>query len=529
MSDAPAPAPLSPIDLNTIWGALQGAHFGLAVFARDGRLIAANGRLKAMFDRVSKTLSPGETLGAFLSALARTHEAVVETKPRDWAADLAAAVWREEAREVPMADGRVLEFLPSRDEVGRLVLSVQDITRLKRGERALQAARDLAETANLTKSRFLRAANHDLRQPLATLKILIYTCLSLSDEAARREALHAMDVSVEVMEDLIRALLHIGQLDAGNIVPRKATFPASALLDRLRIQFEPLAREKGLILDVLPCALPIVTDKALLERVLANLVANAITYTPVGRVTVACVSEGTHCRIEVRDTGPGIAPDEQERIFEEFYRIGRAEDGQRKRLGLGLSIAKRISELAGHPILLESRLGEGSTFSIQVPLGDVWQSEVAETEISEMLAGQFAGLPVLVIEDDADLRRVLTGLLQRWGMEVTACARLAEVEAAIVSGALEPLLVLSDYRLSGHERGTEVCTRLRAHLGADLPCVIVTADADAESHARIRDLGFPVLTKPISPPRLRVLMHRLLYETTDSLSAEPLSNQGGER
>ena len=236
---------------------------------------------------------------------------------------------------------------------GGTISVLVDVTDARRNLAALAQARDKAAAADQSKSRFLRAANHDLRQPLASLKILVYSCLAAENEEDRKQALHAMDVSVSIMEDLLGALLNIGQLDAGKIEPSIATFQISAILSRLEVQYAHQAREKGLKLRIIPSKLAVVSDRVLLERILANLVGNAIRYTEVGRVLVGCRRRGRMLRIIVADTGIGIAPEHHEAIFDEFYRVSDTQSHAKHSLGLGLNIARRLSEILGHELGLD--------------------------------------------------------------------------------------------------------------------------------------------------------------------------------
>ena len=223
-----------------------------------------------------------------------------------WSADETATFGCDRTSEQSLADGRTLEIVQTPSPNGGMVLTVHDISGLKRSEDALRQAKTIAEGTDQAKSRFLRAANHDLRQPLATLKILIYNCFTSTEESQRTDLLHTMDIAVSIMEDLLSALLQIGQLDASQIVPRVTTFQLTSLFQRLDIQFSHQAAEKGLSLRFCGAVAAVRSDKALLERVLSNLVSNALRYTDVGGVLVGCRRRGTALRIEIWDTGRGI-------------------------------------------------------------------------------------------------------------------------------------------------------------------------------------------------------------------------------
>jgi signal transduction histidine kinase/CheY-like chemotaxis protein len=410
------------------------------------------------------------------------------------------------------ADGRVLAAIDSQAPDGCTVSLLNDVSEFRRTLQALTQARDKAAAADQSKSRFLRAANHDLRQPLASLKILVYSCLVAESEEERRQALHAMDVSVAIMEDLLGSLLNIGQLDAGKIEPAIATFQVSAILERLNIQFAHRAREKGLDLRIMPSKLAVVSDRILLERILSNLVANAIRYTDVGRVLVGCRRHGRHLRIIVADTGIGIAPEHHEAIFEEFYRVSESQANATHSLGLGLNIARRLSDILGHRIGLVSTLGRGTAFFVDVPVGNVWHSGAGEPEISERIGGEFAGLCCLVLEDDKMLREALTAMLERWGLSVVTIDDFDNAARAVADLPHPPDIILTDYRLRGRIQGTDLVCQINDALEKPCPALVMTADTAPDVIGGIKAHGFPLLIKPVSPPSLRVVMHNLLFE-----------------
>lgn len=494
------------------WDVLRDIGLGIAVFDQTERLIDINAGFSALYAGIEDTIQPGTTLSQLLETIIALREVLLKQDAGSWVATALVQLRSAAPVEHESPSGRSYEITPYATSSG-LALTVRDVTSLKRSEAASRQARDFADRASQSKSRFLRAASHDLRQPLATLKILIYTCQATISDISQHETLRAMDVSVSIIEDLLGALLNIGQLDGGGIIPHIDSVPVSAIFERLGIQYAHQADQKGLVLRIEPSSLVVSSDRILLERILTNLVANAIKYTNAGRVLVGCHRVGNAVDIIVCDSGPGIPAVHRERIFDEFYRIGGEEaGGAQKGLGLGLNIAQRFAELIESSISLRTIVGKGSCFSVRVPFGKVWHAAVGEADISEFLAGQFAGLEVLLVEDDLLLRDALTRLLQRWGIIVTAMPELDQAIEVFVNRKAVPDLVISDYRLPGGLRGTQVCARLRSHFGADLPCIVVTGDTDAQPLGEISVAGLPFLIKPVSPPQLRVLMHHLLYE-----------------
>ncbi len=485
---------------------------GIALWDDFDRLVACN---KAFLERFAAIkLDPGERLTQtdFLRLLAGSGLLVTPLSRDDWLEKEHNAALSGETSEYLFTDGSSVKVERRHlGQKGRLT-SFLDISGARRIEWDLEKARDAAAASDQTKSRFLRAANHDLRQPLAALKILIYNCMTAQDDEEREHLLHAMDVSVSIMEDLLGALLNIGQLDAGKIEPKISTFQVSTIFDRIKVQFDHQAQEKGLELRIIPSACALKSDRSLLERIVSNFVSNALRYTETGRVIVGCRRRDKHVRIEVWDSGCGIPEELQESVFEEFFRISESQAHRKHSLGLGLNICKRLAEMLGHDIAVRSQPGRGSVFSIEVPLGNIWHSDIGEPEISERIGGEFTGLLVVVLEDDVILRDALIALLERWGMQILSIETLESVPEVLRGLEREPDLIITDYRLRGGIQGTDIVGDINDCLEKPCPAIVVTADTNPDLIERIRRQGFPVLIKPVSPPSLRVMMHNILYE-----------------
>lgn len=485
---------------------------GVAIWSRTGRLTFWNQTCATVFADAGVVFSTGLSQDEFLERFVES-DLLFLSMPRDeWIEAECAHFKNGGVSEYTFIDGRVYRNERTPTANGGVAMILLDVTAEKKNERILQKARDEADHASKTKLRFLRAANHDLRQPLATLKILIYNCMQADDDEHRQDLLHAMDISISIMEDLLGALLNIGQLDAGEIKPRITTFQLSTLLERLDVEFGHQAREKGLKFRVAHTRYTVVSDRALLERVVSNLVANAIRYTEHGGILVGCRRAGDKIRLEVRDSGIGISSEYRDAIFDEFFQVKEAKGQRRGSLGLGLNIAKRIADMLEHPLRVRSELGRGSIFSVDLPQGDILQSDIGEPEINERIGGEFMGLSVLVLEDDEILRDALTELLERWGIKVEAFNAFEDVAPYFNETDFRPDLIITDFRLRGGIKGTEVITSIREQLCLDCPAIVVTADTDPQLIESIRAEGFPVLIKPVSPPRIRVLMHNILYE-----------------
>lgn len=433
-------------------------------------------------------------------------------------------------------DGRVIEIRGNPMPHGGYVTTFTDITSFKRNEaelksaydtmeqqvnrrtrelratmEALEAAKHDAEQANRSKTRFLAAASHDLLQPLNAARLF---ASNLSQRAERLDGDEArlvrrIDHSLGVAEELLSALLDISRLDQGALQPNFSTVPVAQLLDKLERQFAALAERRGLKLRVRPCRSRVRTDPKLLQRILFNLVNNALRYTRTGGVVVGCRARGDQLRIEVWDTGPGIAESERESIFEEFERLetGRDEPEFAEGLGLGLSICRRISRMLDAPLDLHSRPGRGSMFSVAVPrLAGVAAAAPARAPRRGAAAG-FEGLKVLCIDDDREILDGMRMLLGRWGCNVAVASTRAE---ALGNGRAAPDLIIVDHHLGAGDDGLAVSRALLEALDRPVPVLVLTADRDGALTERVRSLGHTQLHKPVKPAALRALMRHLV-------------------
>lgn len=374
----------------------------------------------------------------------------------------------------------------------------------------LREKKEVAETATLAKSRFLAAASHDLRQPTHALGMFVARLAQLPHDEETRHLISNLEASVRAMQDLLDALLDISRLEAHNVKVHVRAFPLAELLDPLRSGLMPVAQEKGLRLRVRPCHAWVMSDPSLLSRILLNLVGNALRYTRQGGVLVACrsIRGGSHLRIEVWDTGIGIAPEHQQDIFKEFVQIANPERDRSKGLGLGLNIVDRTAKLLGCPLRLDSVPGRGTRFSIEVPMAPPGASKLPLSTPDVLPAADLLGLQVLVVEDDSFSAQALSGLLESWGCTVVAIDDLQAALAA-VSGDWVPQVILSDYRLRNGETGVETIRRLRLVLGRTVPACLMSGDTDPGLMQTCRDAGLPLLHKPVRPAKLRALLRRL--------------------
>lgn len=378
------------------------------------------------------------------------------------------------------------------------------MTRLSASNAELAAARETADEANRAKSRFLRAASHDLLQPLSAGRLFLGQLGELAEGAAEADLVARITASLESAEELIRALLDIARLDSLAFRASPAPVAVGRLFDRLAIDFAPLAAARGIGLRFVMSSEAVLSDPVLLRQIAQNLISNALKYSAGAKVVVGVKHDGDGAWLTVQDQGPGIAEEDRERIFNEFERLSPAEAPGS---GLGLSIVRRACQLLGHEVQLSGAPGKGSRFRVRLPLmRNVCLTPEPEPEA---LRGGVAGRRVLIIENDAGMREAFGMLLRGWGMEVADASGLADALVA-VRGGFAPELLLTDYRLDGDETGVRAIEAVRAEIGAPAPALIVSAEAAIDIRERAGALGAPVLEKPVREGRLRRTMLELL-------------------
>lgn len=375
-----------------------------------------------------------------------------------------------------------------------------------------------AERANLAKSRFFAAASHDLRQPLQALGLFT---ASLRDAERRPEDSRKFEQilsSVDALESLFDELLDVSRLDAGYVQPNIVHLDTARLFARLESAYGPVAAKNGLELRFRGNPPPLHCDPILLERVLGNLISNALRYTLKGGVLVGWRRRGNRLQLEVWDTGIGIPRSEFRQIFDEFYQLGNPERDRRHGLGLGLATVKRVAALLECPLSLNSELGRGSVFRIAVPLGDAAQVS-APAPVSFGNIDALAGKVVAVIEDDGMVREGLVTLLEQWRCRPVAAGSAAELTTLLKGEALIPDVVLADYRLRDHQTGITAIEALRARYGAKLPALLVSGDTTEELFRAARERSLIFIAKPVSSARLRAaLLHFLARRTPASVT-----------
>ncbi|WP_260397236.1 ATP-binding protein [Variovorax sp. KBW07] len=360
-----------------------------------------------------------------------------------------------------------------------------------------------AEQAALSRARFLAAASHDLRQPLHAMGLFIDGLLP-GASATQRPAVLRLQESTEFMGVLLDDLLEISRLDAQVLTPAITKVPLAALFDQLDAQHAASAIEARIRLRWSDRGLAVRTDAAMLQRIVGNLVANALRHAPDGgTVLVAARRSPAGVRIEVRDNGVGIAPIHQGRIFEEFYQVANTERDRRRGFGLGLAICARIATLLGTRITVRSALQAGSTFAFTLPAART--TDTAPPEVPPLAPAPLAGLRCLVVDDDPAILDGSRSLLEQWGCQVECVTTGAEAIARLGTGDLHYDAVLCDLQLAGDGDGVDLIEAAK-RLQPDALAVLVSGATGPEVLQRLRHGGVMLLTKPVAPAKLRALL-----------------------
>ena len=387
--------------------------------------------------------------------------------------------------------------------------NVELVEQLARERTEADDARQAAEQANLAKSQFLAAASHDLRQPLYALGLFSSSLDQLRLDEDGRNVVRRIQDSIGVMEDSFDGLLDLSKLEAGVVQPRLAPVDVDALFDRISQVFRPLALDRGLDLRFRSDGELVTSDSTLLEQVISNLVSNAIRATTNGGVLIAARRRGDRLRFEIRDTGRGIAAEDVKRIFDEYVQIDNPERNRRRGLGLGLAIARRSVALLGSEIDVASRPGRGSCFGFAQPLCAAGESEAPSARMDGMpiprvVLDRRRDLPLLIVEDDDDVRAALSDLLGRWGFALEA---VADAEQGLERLRADRFgLLLTDHRLSGPMTGLDLIHAIRAADADAPPAILITGEVDSPLLSSAAQQGVTVLHKPVQAAQL----HRLL-------------------
>lgn len=382
---------------------------------------------------------------------------------------------------------------------------------LRESEQNLYRAKVSAEEANNSKTRFLAAASHDLRQPLQA--ILSHTDLLQvkNQDPELGESIRQIDRAGTAMRELLEKLLGASEIDAGRLSTNLTNFPIETVLEDLQEQFQTNASEKGLTLKHVACNASVHSDPALVRVILQNLVSNAIKYTNNGKVLLGCKRHGNRLRVCVVDTGIGINSDQQKNIFEEFYQLDNPARDRKQGTGFGLAIVQRVADLLNHPLSVQSIPGKGSCFAVDIPLSQEDNSTTAGSQ-GETAVNIDGDNKLLLIDDDEIVLHATSLSLKVHGYHVTAVASSKAAFDALAAG--QPDIIVSDYRLPGSYTGIELVKELRRKACREIPVIILTGDITlSEDNTSLPD-ACQLLQKPVPTETLKLTINRLLENTT---------------
>ncbi|RZF77199.1 sensor histidine kinase [Pseudoalteromonas sp. CO325X] len=370
-------------------------------------------------------------------------------------------------------------------------------------EQALKAAKQEAERANDSKTRFLALASHDILQPLNAARLYLAAIDEQTLTPHNASSLDKLGDSLDSTVHLMSALLDIAKLDQGAMTPSPKHFHIDDILAPLVNEYAILCADKGLEITLRSRNDVVHSDITYLRRILQNLLSNAVKYTERGKVLIACRRRKHHLSIEVWDTGLGIGEREQQKIFDDFYRV---ESGDNKGVGLGLGVVKRMVDLLSHRLTMRSTLGQGSCFKVEVPYGNA-QRISSPTEQHTGARAQ-AHYDVLVVDDEAENITAMTHLLHKWGANSHGCSSGEQaLEWVQNGGAID--VILMDYQLGHDEDGLSLIEKIRA-LRGPIPAILITAVRDDEVKQKAKEAGVHYLSKPVKPAKLKALLNHSL-------------------
>ncbi|WP_419799572.1 MAG: ATP-binding protein [Terasakiella sp.] len=396
------------------------------------------------------------------------------------------------------------------DGMSAFLCTFHNLTKEVHYQHELEEAKEKAELASLAKSQFLAAASHDLRQPLHAIGLLLGVLEQHIPGPEGLQVLERVMTSLETMNELFSGILDISKLDANAVPVKLEPVNLARCFEALEDEFAPIAAHKGLKLVFVKSSLWVLSDPLQFDRILRNLIANAVRYTQKGRILVGIRRKGEHLSICVLDTGIGIEEKDYEIIFQEFRQIGNRGRDRRKGLGLGLAICERVAKLLNTKIQLTSALGKGSVFSFEVQTCDVQENETLNS--SRAVRSVLKGKRILFIEDEIDVQMATKYMLEAWG----CVALLAATGQEALELCRQPEnglpfdAIVADYRLRGQETGLDVILSVRRKLGVNVPSIVLSGDAAASLICKLEIQNVPLLTKPVMPADLKEVLSSLV-------------------
>ena len=518
---------------------------GVCTFDADHMLVASNsgfGELLSLPFHISHNGTPLETILAYLEKNQILRDRTVKRKFLPWIKD--TSQHRKLQLELRRFDGSIIDASFRKLPDGGFVASFSDVTterqatealslakanleqnvrertselmeaniellrktrEQQRTERELRDAKEEAEAANLSKTRFLAAASHDLLQPLNAAKLFLASLLQTDLKDTQTEVAERLDQSFNSVESILDALLDLSRLDASGAEFTISHFPISSIFEPLEAEYEQIANSKGVDLRFVPSSLTVVSDQRYLHRIIQNLVSNAVKYTETGKVLLGCRRQGDRAIVQVFDTGIGIAKRDHRRIFEEFQRLalGRADQG----MGLGLSFVERACRQLGHDLQFTSKPGQGSVFSVELECSQQAVAPVmSRPDNREQIENPETDVLAVLVENDQEILHAMTGTLERWGISVIPAKSTQELLFLVDELGVPPDIIIADYHLDGDDTGLTAIHTLRQSVGQNIPGILVTADRSKTLEQRARRMGTEVLTKPVELQALRSLV-----------------------
>ncbi|TMV09111.1 response regulator [Ruegeria sediminis] len=507
---------------------LEHLNQGVCIFDDQNRLVGWNRRAGELLSIQAHHFQLGAQFSSLYERIRADVRFLADTRPEDVEAWVARKAERAPlAFEIEMGADRSLAVFAQQTPDGGFVISFTDVSAERAAVRTIRQANETlelrvaertleledalteAERANASKSRFVAAASHDLLQPLSAAKLFVASLENDLTDPGQSERLAKAGNALVSVERILGALLDISKLDSGLASVDISSISLKDMLNQLNDELKPLAIRKGLDFRLVGSDVHVDSDVSYLRRILQNLASNAIRYTENGKVLVGVRRRKSFVRVEIWDTGPGIPEDQQEKVFEEFQRLN-ASANPSEGMGLGLAIVERACRLLKHPLHLNSRLGHGTCFAIELP-----RSTGAPLR-KPTDSGAANGMPLthriaLLIENDNALRSAMTITMENWGLDVLPCSNRREAEELLREVDIAPDVIIADYQLDDEELGTDAILALRNFHGP-IPACLVTANRSPDLHSACEKLGASLMHKPIDPGELRGFIESALAD-----------------
>ena len=373
-----------------------------------------------------------------------------------------------------------------------------------------KALEDLQQQASIDENnryKFIACASHDLRQPLHALALFSNVLGNKHLEPDVKELTDKIKRSVNALVELFNTLFDVSKLETGSTTVEQRDVSLQSILQLLDAEYKPQVEAKGLLWCCESNNFFVHTDPSLLETILRNLISNALRYTKQGNINLSSHRHNGQIYISVSDSGVGIAPQQQQEIFQEFHQLSNTGSGGTTGLGLGLSIVERLIKILGHEIQVQSEVGRGTTFTLLVDEGNSSTVQIESAELKSV--NDLAGLHILVIDDDPQVREGMQSILESWQCEVSLAGSKAEVVKLITDIKIKPQAIVSDYRLSKHLSAPQLLEEVFASSGMQIPTVIISGDTSKSVINTIKEKGYLYLPKPVSPAKLRAFVRNV--------------------